>query len=131
MKTIPTDQQESVKNEVQTMVNGLSSDVSENIYKCLIERAESCGFGKLYRSLQFNYRKRHKSWRCYREVEDNNATTEQVNRLQTRHCKSASLMEGVQMMTRSAIIEKAKFKLASDGRNVNKGPTSKMSGNCC
>ena len=125
LKTIPTEQQDSFKKEVKTMVNGLSSVVSENIYKCLLDKAKDSGFDKLHRSLLFNHRKRHKYWKCYREVEDNNATTEQVNRLQTRHSKGASLMDGVSRMVRTAIADKAKFKLARAGVNVNKGPTAK------
>ena len=125
LKTIPPEQQDSFKKEVKTMVNGLSSVVSENIYKCLLDKAKDSGFFKLHRSLLFNHRKRHKYWKCYREVEDNNATTEQVNRNQTRHSKGASLMDGVSRMVRTAIADKAKFKLARAGANINKGPTAK------
>ena len=95
LNTIPTEQQKSFRSQLKVMINGLSAEVSENIYECLLQKAKDSGYDKLARSLTFNYRKRHKYWKAYREVEDNNCTTEQLNRIQTRHCKSASLMDGV------------------------------------
>ena len=125
LNTIPTEQQQSFRSQMKVMINGLSAEVSENIYECLLQKAKDSGYDKLARSLAFNYRKRHKYWKAYREVEDNNCTTEQLNRIQTRHCKSASLMDGVRKLVRSTISEKARFKLAKFGNLVSKGPTAK------
>ena len=125
VKTLPCEEQPAIRQEIRAMINGLSSAVSENIYQSLIQKSMDCGYDRLLRSLSFNYRKRIKFWKSYREVEDNNCTTEQVNRLQTRHCKNASLMDGVGKIVRGSIADKAKFKLAQAGSNVNKGPTAK------
>ena len=43
--------------------------------------------------------------------------------MQTRNCKSVSLIEGVNKLIRSTIADKAKFKLAVAGKLVSKGPT--------
>ena len=107
------------------MINGAVPSVSENIYECLINKAKSLKCPRLLRSLQFNYRKRHKYWNCYRQVQDNNCTSEQDNRVMTRHGKGEGLVDGVQRMVRLAIADKAKFKLAAEGKMVAKGPTVK------
>lgn len=123
IQSLPPAMQGTIEKEVRLMVNSICPEVSENIYEQLIDKAERMGFKKLHRSLLYHYRKRHKYWNAYREVQDNNATTEQTNRMQTRHCKGASLIEGVHKLVRSAIVDKAKFELAAGGRNVSKGPT--------
>ena len=92
--TLPSKIQESIESELRLMVNSICPEVSEKIFEQISVKAKDMGYDKLYRSLQFNYRKRHKYWNCYREVLDNNATTEQTNRMQTRHNKSVSLIEG-------------------------------------
>ena len=125
LKTLPCKEQPAIREEIKAMINGLSSAVSEKIYQSLLQKSVECGYERLHRSLTFNYRKRIKFWKSYREVEDNNCTTEQVNRLQTRHAKNASLMDGVGRIVRGSIADKAKFKLAQAGSNVNKGPTAK------
>ena len=43
----------------------------------------------------------------------------------TRHGKGEGLVDGVQRMVRLAIADKAKFKLAAEGKMVAKGPTVK------
>ena len=55
---------------------------------------------------------------------DNNATTEQQNRLDTRFSKNASLIEGVNKLVTGAIADKGRFNMVVAGKNVNKGPTS-------
>ena len=123
LRTLPTTMQDSVEREIRLMVNGISPEVSENIFQGLLSKAQTQGYQKLYRSLLFHHRKRHKYWNSYREVLDNNCTTEQVNRMQTRNCKSVSLIEGVRKLISSTIVDKAKFKLVVAGKQVNKGPT--------
>ena len=125
IKTVPSKAQFKVKDEILKMMNGAVPSVSENIYQCLINKAKSLQSQRLLRSLQFNYRKRHKYWNCYRQVQDNNATSEQVNRVMTRHGKGEGLVDGVQRMVRMAIGDKAKFQLAADGKIATKGPTVK------
>ena len=123
IKSLPQMMQDSIEKEIRLMVNGICPEVSENIYNQLISKAKKLGYLKLHRSLLYHYRKRHKYWNSYREVQDNNATTEQMNRVQTRHHKSVSLIEGVHKLIRNAIVDKAKFRLAAEGKNISKGPT--------
>ena len=121
--SVPLKLQGKLKEEIFKMINGNVPAISENIYQCLLNKAKSFNNQSLYRSLVFNYRKRHKYWYCYRLVVDNNATSEQINRVMTRHGKGEGLVDGVQRMVRTAINDKAKFSLAADGVMVNKGPT--------
>ena len=125
VKTAPLGLQYKLKKEIFKMINGAVPSVSENIYECVLSKAKNLPNQKLHRSLVFNYRKRHKYWNCYREVIDNNATSEQVNRVMTRHGKGEGLIAGVQRMVRNAIADKSKFKLAEDNVMVNKGPDVK------
>ena len=125
IRTVPAPLQSKIKTEIFKMINGVVPSISENIYACLLHKAKGFKDHKLLRSLLFNHRKRHKYWNCYRNVQDNNATSEQVNRVMTRHGKGEGLISGVQRMVRASVSDKAKFKLAAGGRMVNKGPTVK------
>ena len=125
LRTVPKHLQDKLKTEIFKMINGAVPQVSENIYQCLINKAKTLTDQKLFRSLVFNYRKRHKIWYAYRDVLDNNATSEQVNRVMTRHGKNEGLIAGVQRMVRMSIADKAKFQLAEDGVMLNRGPSVK------
>ena len=123
VNTLPKNLQLKIKEEIFKMINGTVPQVCENIYECLYNRSKSLQDQTFLRSLVFNYRKRHKFWFCYREVQDNNATSEQVNRVMTRHGKNEALIPGVTRMLRVAIADKAKFQLAAESIMLNKGPT--------
>ena len=125
IRKVPLPLQNNIKNQIYKMINGTVPNVSENIYECLLVKAKGFQDKTLMRSLMFNYRKRTKYWFCYRQVLDNNATSEQQNRVMTRHGKMEGLVRGVTKMVRDAIADKAKFKLAADGRMVSRGPTVK------
>ena len=125
LKSVPRQKQAKVKKQIHEMINGAVPSVCEDLFKCLLDDAVCLKDQSLHRSLVFNYRKRHKYWYCYRKVVDNNATSEQVNRVMTRHGKGEGLVDAVQRMVRSAINDKGKFNLAANGQMVNRGPTVK------
>ena len=123
LRTVPKDLQQKLRKEIFKMINSSVPSISENIYECILKKAKDLTDQKLLRSLVFNHRKRHKYWYCYREVQDNNATSEQVNRVMTRHGKGEGLIAGVQRMIRNSIADKSKFKLAANSVMVNNGPS--------